>query len=567
MSRARLGNRKMRAALRAGCGILASLCAMAAGEADSGAADGRLAASFRSIDQAVASVPTPGIVIGITDRNRLQTVIVHGYADLKKRTPLTRDSLFPIGSISKSFTAVMLMELKDEGRFDPQAPIRQYLPQFALKSRFRPVTGHDLLSHTSGLPLYRADLSSSRDVVAALRDFEPAYAPGTHYWYSDIGFQVLGYVSERLAHAPYHTLIEQRVFAPLGMTSSYAVIDDPLRARLPVSYVRWPYDESYVEYPWFEYAAADGSVVSTAADMCAYARFILNRGAGPHGRVISEKSFTALTTPVLQDYAYGLQVHQQEGATIIEHSGGMAGFHSLLVTNLTDGFGVVFLSNFELDHALTQWVLEAVRAAYRNEPEPARVSVSPAAKPPDPAEYAGKFRTASGQEAEFVSGPHGLLLKQGAGALELVPMGRDIFRTMGAAADPFPYVFGRGGGPGSSPVVEVSHGAEWFTNDRYRGVTQVPAHAEYLSYVGHYENHNPEGPTARVYVQGGRLMALVDGEVPSTDPQTLKPLSPGVFQPAEPDPNPERYQFDTVVDGQALRLLISGTPLYRVETP
>ena len=155
MSRARLGNGAIGAALRVSCGILASLCGTAAGHADTGAADGRLAATFHSIDQAVASVPTPGIVIGITDRNRLHTVIVHGYADLKKRTPLTRDSLFPIGSISKSFTAVMLMELKDEGRFDPQAPIRQYLPQFALKSRFRPVTGHDLLSHTAGLPLYR----------------------------------------------------------------------------------------------------------------------------------------------------------------------------------------------------------------------------------------------------------------------------------------------------------------------------------------------------------------------------------------------------------------------------
>jgi D-alanyl-D-alanine carboxypeptidase len=567
MSRMRLGNGVMRAALRMSCAILASLCTAAVALAGTAAADGRLGATFRSIDQAVASVPTPGIVIGITDRKQLQTVIVHGYADLKKRTPLTRDSPFPIGSISKSFTAVMLMELKDEGRFDPRAPIEQYLPGFALKSHFRPVTGRDLLSHTSGLPLYRADMSSSRDVVAALRDFEPSYAPGTHYWYSDIGFQVLGYAIERIVHAPYRTVMAQRVFAPLGMMSTRAIIDDPLRARLPVSYIRWPYDGSYVEYPWFEYAAADGSIVSTAADMCAYARFILNRGAGPHGRVISEPSFTALTTPVLQDYAYGLQVHEEKGTTVIEHSGGMAGFHSLLVADMTDGFGVMFLSNFELDHALTHWVVEAVRAAYRNEPEPARVSFSSAAKEPAAAEYAGRYRSLSRREVEFASGPHGLLLKQSTGAVPLVPMGHDTFRTLGAAVDPFPYVFGRVRGPADSSVVEVSHGAEWFTNARYRGTTQVSTPAEYLAYVGHYENHNAEGPVARVYVQGVRLMALVDGEVPSTDPQTLKPLGSGVFQPAKPDPNPERYQFDTVVDGQALRLLISGTPLYRVETP
>lgn len=557
----------MRVALRVSCGILAALSGVAVAPAAIGAADGRLGAAFRNIDQAVASVPTPGIVIGITDRTRLQTVIVHGYADLKKHTPLTRDSPFPIGSISKSFTAVMLMELKDEGRFEPQAPIRQYLPGFALKSHFRPVTGRDLLSHTSGLPLYRADMSSSREVVAALRNFEPSYAPGTHYWYSDIGFQVLGYAIERIVHAPYRTVMAQRVFAPLGMTTTRAIIDDSLRARLPMSYIRWPYDGSYVEYPWFEYAAADGSIVSTAADMCAYARFILNRGAGPHGRVISDQSFTALTTPVLEDYAYGLWVHEQKGTAIIEHSGGMAGFHSLLVADMSDGFGVIFLSNFELDHALTQWVLQAMRAAYRNEPAPARTSLSSAAKEPSAAEYAGKYRSSGGREVEFVSDPHGLLLQQSAGAVPLVPMGHDSFRTMGAAVDDFPYVFGRADGSAGRSVVEVSHGAEWFTNARYHGTTQVAAPAEYVSYVGHYENHNAEGPTARIYVQDGRLMALVDGEVPSPDPQTLKPLGRGVFQPAEPDPNPERYQFDAVLDGQALRLLISGTPLYRVETP
>jgi D-alanyl-D-alanine carboxypeptidase len=567
MSRARQGYAITSAAPVVRCGMLASLCAVAVAQAETGAADGRLAVTLRHIDQVVASVPTPGIVIGVTDRKALQTVIVHGYADVKKHTRLTRDSHFPIGSISKSFTAVMLMELKDEGRFDPQAPIRQYLPEFTLKSRFRPVTGRDLLSHTSGLPLYRADMSSSRDVVAALTDFEPSYAPGTHYWYSDIGFQVLGYAIERIVHAPYRAVIEQKVFAPLGMTSSYAVIDDPLRARLPVSYIRWPYDGSYVEYPWFEYAAADGSIVSTASDMCAYARFILNRGMGPQGRVISDPSFTALTTPVLEGYAYGLQVHQERGATVIEHSGGMAGFHSLLVADMTDGFGVMFLSNFELDHALTRWVLEAVRAAYRNEPEPARVALSSAAQEPGAAEYAGTYRASSGREVEFVSGAQGLLLKEGGAAVPLVPMGHDAFRTMDAAADPFPYVFGRAAGTADAAVVEVSHGAEWFANDRYRGVTPAAAPADYAYYVGHYENHNPEGPIARIYVQGGKLMALVDGEVPSTDPQTLKPVGSGVFQPAEPDPNPERYQFDTVVDGQALRLLISGAPLYRVETP
>src|SRR6185295_2002313 len=216
------------------------------------------------------------------------------------------DSLFAIGSISKSFTAIALMQLSDEGRFDPQAPIATYLPWFAVKSSYAPITGHHLLTHTAGLPNYRADLASMPFATYALKDFEPSYPPGAHYWYSNLGFQTLGYALERIEGASYPAIIQRRLFDRAGMRSSAAAIDDRIRARLPVSYTRWPYTGEYVEEPWFEYTAADGSVVSTAADLAAYARVILNRGAAPQARVLSERAFDKLMTPALDNYAYGL---------------------------------------------------------------------------------------------------------------------------------------------------------------------------------------------------------------------------------------------------------------------
>jgi D-alanyl-D-alanine carboxypeptidase len=525
----------------------------------------QLSRAFVGIDKVVASTSAPGIVVAVTDRNHLQKVFVHGYADLKTKRPLTPNSLFLIGSISKSFTAVALMELRDEGRFDSHAPISNYLPSFRLDSRFPAVTGHDLLSHTSGLPNYRADLSSSQYVTYALRKFEPSYAPGAHYWYSDIGFQILGYVIESIARVPYHQVIERRVFAPLGMTSSFATVDDALRTRLPVGYVRWPYDNTYVEAPWFEYAAADGSIVSNAEDMCAYARFILNRGTTRNGKLLSEESFKLLTTPVLDDYAYGLQVHDNNGETLIEHTGGIAGFHSLLEANMSGGFAVVILSNAGLDVALTQWLTQAVRAAYRNEQPPPAPSWSPNRL--DVAQYAGIYRAPDGQVLEFVISHGDLLLKQGTRAVALQPMGKDVYRIAGASLDSVPFVFGLAGERDRPRVVEVSHGSQWYASEWYTGIRQSTPPSEYLAYVGHYENHSPEGPKVRIFVRGTKLVALVGEVEPTSHAEVLESLGHGIFRPTVPAFNPERYQFDSVVGGYALRLVMSGEPLYRVDTP
>jgi D-alanyl-D-alanine carboxypeptidase len=129
----------------------------------------RVANVLRMIDAASADV-IPALVIAVTDRNRTLGVIAHGHADIKTKAPATAESLFPIGSIGKSFTAIALMELFDEGRFDPQAPLATYLPWFRVHSSSVPITGHHLLTHTAGLPRYRADLASTEFAAYWLRN-------------------------------------------------------------------------------------------------------------------------------------------------------------------------------------------------------------------------------------------------------------------------------------------------------------------------------------------------------------------------------------------------------------
>lgn len=566
---------RRRAALSASLGLVwtLTLAQQVRAETSSNLAT-RLPATFAAIERALAASSRPGMIIAITDRAKTQTVLVHGYSDVKARKLLTPDSRFALGSISKSFTAIALMQIADQGRFDPQRPIHDYLPPFSVRSRYPPITGRHLLSMTAGLPNYLADVASSRFAIMKLQEFTPAYAPGEHWSYSNTGFQILGYVLEDIESAPYGTIIQRRIFDALGMSASAAVIDDSQRTQLAVSYIQWPYDQTYVEAPWFEYAAGDGSIISTAPDMCAYLRLILNRGNGPTGRVLSDKSFTELTTPVLHDYAYGLMVRQENGDTIIAHAGQIAGFENYIEAHMKQGFGIVFLSNGGLDTALEKWVTAAVSAAYRDEPVPVAPVADDDPRLHDPAAYAGTYERMPKQggttvtSLSFTAKQGRLLLSQDGALTPLEPMGVDTFRAVTPGTYGSAYFFSRAGASKNGSVVAVSHGSDWFTTSQYNGpIGATPA--LYATYTGHYENHGPEGPDVRVFVENGRLTMTLGGiyDSPGSVRQPLEPISEDLFRVGERPYSPERARFDSITDGHALRLVLSGVPLYRMETP
>ena len=536
--------------------VTAVASAMPSGPAPQADLAPRLSEAIAAIDRALAASKRPAVVIGITDRTGTLKVLANGHADLKTKAPIAPESLFEIGSISKSFTAVALMQLFDEGRFDPRLPIKTYLPWFEVKSTFGPITGHHLLTHTAGIPNYRPDAASMAYATYALRDFEPRYAPGEHFWYSNTGFQTLGYALEHIERRPYPTIVQRRIFDRLGMTASAAAIEDRLRTKLVVSYAQWPYDGGYVEEPWFEYRAADGSITTTAADLAAYARMILNRGATPRGRVLSERAFGMLTTPTLNHYAYGLFVDVVDGDTIVSHEGGIAGFVSRLEIHMHDGFAVVVLSSGGYDRDLVQWIGNCLKAAFRGHPRPdhPRAPAEPAS------DWAGLYTGGNGQTLEFVIVDDRLTLKRGDLLTSLTRVGPDTFRAGDEDLLPFPFVFGRR----DSKVVELLHGPEWYRNESYSGPTDFAFPTGYGPFIGRYESHNPESHAVRIFVRKGTLV-LAEGA--SDGGRPLIEVAPATFRPADPEYNPELYRFDSIVEGHALRLLASGMPMYRVDAP
>ncbi len=211
--------------------------------------------------------------------------------------------------------------MMDAKKFDPAAPVSRYLPQFHVK---HDLSGdHRSLGAQSHVRVAELSAASVLDAVCALRlaRLRADLCAGRALRVLQHGYQILGYVAERIDGGSFPSILERRVLEPLGMNATDPQMDDGVRQSLAISYERWPYDGSYVEANWFPYTAADGGIASTTADMGAYVRFMLNRGATPKGRILSPSAFEAFITPALEDYAYGVQASKAAGGQSLATAG------------------------------------------------------------------------------------------------------------------------------------------------------------------------------------------------------------------------------------------------------
>ena len=166
---------------------------------------------------------TPGLSVAITDRTHTLTVLTLGYANREARAPVTPQTRFAIGSITKSMTALALMQLADDGKLDVNAPVKRYLPWFAIRSLGGPILVREILSHTAGLPDDFAATPGNTYNVWALRQTATLFAPGTSWSYSNNGFETAGDILAQLDRRSWADAIEARIMAPLGMTASSPV--------------------------------------------------------------------------------------------------------------------------------------------------------------------------------------------------------------------------------------------------------------------------------------------------------------------------------------------------------
>jgi CubicO group peptidase (beta-lactamase class C family) len=553
--------------------FLATLAAPARG----GPAGDHLEAAYARIDALVErrmkAERIPGMAMTITDRDRLLRVKTYGYADLAARTPLTPDHPLEIGSVSKSFTAIALLQEREAGRFDPRAPITRYLPWLKLDTRFAPITGHHLLTHTAGLPGTRDDILSPLYQALSLAGRPTGWAPGKHYEYSNFGYQLLGLILEELDGKPYPEIIRRRILEPLGMAASEPAITHDTRRRLAVGYE--PLYDDRPDHPsqplapatWLEYDAGDGSIAATPADLAAYLRMLLGHGAGPRGRLLSEESFgllvqRAIPTDDEGHYGYGLIVEERDGHTLVRHTGGMVGYYTMVLGDLDEGLGVTVQINGPGDRKpIARYVLAAVRAAVHGEEIPPLPAEDPAPVP-EAAAYAGEYVSPEGGRLTLVADGDRLLLAHAGGRLALEAQGDDRFRVPHPDFALFLLAFGREKGA----VVEAWHGGDWYAGPRYNGPRAFRHPSAWDAYPGHYRSQDPWFSNFRVVLRKGALWLVTPGDA-AEDEQWLTPLGPGAFRVGEAAHPSGTLRFDGVVRGKAQRATYSGEAFYRTFTP
>lgn len=246
-----------------------------------------------------------GLSIALVDGDQLVWAQGFGYADKENGIPATANTIYHIGSCSKTFAAIAALQLMEQGDIDLDVPITNYLPEFRMLPRFtnqEDISIHDLLDMHSGIPgdLFNGDLASApcpqiaQQTLAYLANTYPSYPRDTIWIYSNSGYSMLELIIERLAHQSLQDYSQEHIFGPLNMTSSAYVYRPELAPRMAQCYYagrRFPLE--YLN----TYAA--GSISSTVTDMAQIIRCLLANGALPmsQNHLISSNTVSIMTAP------------------------------------------------------------------------------------------------------------------------------------------------------------------------------------------------------------------------------------------------------------------------------
>ena len=525
---------------------------------------------------------TPGLSLAIADRDGIVHATAFGFADVAARTPVAPTHLFETGSIGKSFTAVALLRLAEEGRIDVGTPVADYLPWFSVRSEHEPIRLHHLLTHTAGITSGIDFAPAGASQVWTLRDSVATTLPGTFFHYSNLGYKVLGEVLRAVTGEGYGPLVQGRILDPLGLVDSVPTITSDVRPRLAVGYGPlyddrpwWP-GQPLAPATWLETDTADGCLAMTTVDLATYLRMLLGRGAVDGTRVLSEEAFAGLTQRAIATdeppedawYGYGIETTVVDGRTRIGHGGGMVGYFSGMIGDVVSGVGVVALVNGPgapnlIARTTLAYVLslrEGTPFAFPDIDDPSAI---------DGAEgYAGEYAAVEGRD-----GPDRFCLEAVGSVLTLSAPGvraklqsfdPNVFVCGAAPLVRFPLRVQRDGGG----VRSATYGDTFYVRDG-RPVDEAAVFpAEWGAFPGHYRSHNPWTTSLRVSPRRGRLWLSLPSEPDGlVAEQPLVPLEDGWFRAGDDPRIPERIRFDAEIDGATHRANLSGCDYYRVPTP
>ncbi len=315
------------------------------------------------VEELLALLDVPGTAVGIVSGGK--TILAKGYGlrNKEKRLPVTPKTVFQVGSASKAFTSFLIGQLIDENLLKWDDPVSDHIPYFKLKD---PHTTYDIsirdyLTHTSGYPRHEGiwfnQTLPRSEVIQKLRFLDPIYSHREKFYYPNIGYMIVGHVAECVTNKSYETLIDEKIFKPLGMAHSTFSFSSMLRMdNFALSYNELSQLTSLVDPTTI---APAGGMNSNLEDLLKWIKLLLNSGDD----LIERSTFNEMIKPqvvadlicnglygleneiVMESYGLGWMLLSYRGHFLVLHGGSINGFSSVVLFLPNEDIGIVILSN------------------------------------------------------------------------------------------------------------------------------------------------------------------------------------------------------------------------------
>lgn len=269
----------------------------------------------------------------------------YGMANYELDVPNSINTKYRIGSLSKSFTAILIMQLQEKGILNVNDPVSKYLPNYPNGSK---ITLHNLLTHTSGIPEYTDFPDSmmksyhpmtSEELVNYIKDKPLDFQPGTQFTYSNSNYVLLGYIIEKITGKSYETILNENILKPLNMNDSGYNHNETVLKNRASGYLVYHDVLRNTDYIDMSFAFASGALYSTVSDLYKLDRALYD------DKLLKKESVEKIFTPNLDNYGYAWTIDNLYGRKLIWHDGAINGFCGVIARYPKEDICIIILEN------------------------------------------------------------------------------------------------------------------------------------------------------------------------------------------------------------------------------
>lgn len=325
-----------------------------------------------------------GTSVALVDDGDIVWTEGFGYADYENSINALPETVYGVGSVSKLFVATAIMQLAEQGKIDIDKPVKEYIPEFSINTRFPdsdPITIRSLMTHHSGIPgslgyLSEKDdsISGYKNIVDLLKDEYVAYPPNYIFAYSNCGIDLLGVVIERVSGMDFNDYITQNILQPLEMDYSSFIATEKIKEFFSKSYDSISSEESDDPFLKDNFCLPAGTLRSSVLNMSNFIKMVMNNGTYNDKKILNEKTLEEMLTPQNEDipldfnFKIGLNwmlndPHLDYVDKICYHGGDTIYYHSMLSILPEHKLGVMVLCNSSLGSLFSPYIANEILIA------------------------------------------------------------------------------------------------------------------------------------------------------------------------------------------------------------